>query len=126
MAKPTEKDFDNTRFFLQAAENFWDKRRYSFNNPEEDWKDLDEEDEDKIELLKIQKDLASVEECDLDDVDNRLVIYEFIKSKYAKANNCWGRVLTAGEIAINSACDPTLDYLEFLPGIVFNHVEPEQ
>ena len=126
MSKPSEKDFENTRCFLQAAESFWDRRGYSFNNPEEDWDELDDENEDKIELLKIQKNLSDDEGCSLDEVDNRLIIYEFLKSKYQKANYCWGRALMAGEIAIESTCDPTLTYLDFIPGTVFNHVSPEQ
>lgn len=126
MAKPSEKDFDITRSFLQSVESLWSRRGYSFNNPEEEWQDWDDEDEDKVELLKIQKDLAKCEECSLDEVDNRLVIYEFLKRKYMKADCSWGRALMAGEIAIESACDPTLTYLDFLPGIEFHHVSPEQ
>lgn len=126
MAKPDEKQFDDTRAFLNAAESFWENRRYSFNSGEDDWKELDDEDDTKIQMLKIQKELAKDEDCDITEVDNRLVVYEFLKSKYRQCDYCWGRVLMAGEIAINSACDPTLNYLDFLPGTVFNHVQPEQ
>ena len=126
MAMPSEEDFDNTRSFLQAVESFWFKRGYSFNNPEEEWQDLDDDDEDKVELLKIQKDLAKCEGCSTNEVDNRLVIYEFLKRKYKKADCSWGRALMAGQIAIESACDPTLTYLDYHPGIEFKHVAPEQ
>lgn len=55
-----------------------------------------------------------------DGVDNRLILYEFIKRKWRKANYCgsFGRIVMDAEVLIDNACDPNLDYLEFKPEIM--------
>lgn len=55
-----------------------------------------------------------------DGVDNRLILYEFIKRKWRKANCCgsFGRIVMDAEVLIDNACDPNLDYLEFKPEIM--------
>ena len=55
-----------------------------------------------------------------DGVDNRLILYEFIKRKWRKASYCgsFGRIVMDAEVLIDNACDPNLDYLEFKPEIM--------
>jgi hypothetical protein len=127
IAKASENDIDITRSFLQACEVFWDNRnRYSVSNLESDWKNWDDEDEDKKELLKIRRDLADEEGTEERFLDNRLVIYEFIKQKYKLADNRWGRVIMAADVLIDNCCDPTESHLAFYPAFEMFHVAPEQ
>ena len=125
IAKPTENDFINIKSFLSAAEQIWE-RKWTFCESQDKWEDWDDDDEDKIEILKIKSQIAKEERLSIDDIDNRIVMYEFLKIKYREADYSWRRVVWGGEIVIDAACDPTLDYCDFMPGIVFNHVEPEQ
>lgn len=126
VGKASPKDIEITNDFLHACEQFWDnRRRYSLSDLESEWEDWDDEDEDKIALLKIRKELAQelgYSEC---DVDNRLIVYEFLKQKYKKADNRWGRVVMAADVLIDNCCDPTETHLAFYPGIELFHVAPE-
>lgn len=126
VGKASPKDIEITNDFLHACEQFWDnRRRYSLSDLESEWEDWDDEDEDKISLLKIRKELAQelgYSEC---DIDNRLIVYEFLKSKYKKADNRWGRVVMAADVLIDNCCDPTETHLAFYPGIELFHVAPE-
>ena len=127
VAKATEKDIEITRSFLQACENFWDNRPiYSFKELESDWETWDEDDADKVELLRIRKEFAIEEDVSESDVDNRLVVYEYIKRKYKAADNRWGRVVMAAEVLIDNCCDPTESHLAFFPAFEMFHVAPEQ
>jgi len=125
MAKPDEKDFKKVHNFLNACDTIWDNK-WSLSDCEDAWEDWDDEDEEKILVLSIQKELAEDEGIDLDEVDNKILMYEYLKRKFKQADCSWRRVVWGGEIVIEAACDPTLDYCDFMPGIVFNHVEPEQ
>jgi len=125
MAKPDKEDFEKVSSFLKAADSIWDDK-WSLRCSEDAWEDWDDDDEDKIFILKIQNELAEDEGINPDEVDNRILMYEFFKRKFRQAECSWRRVVWGGEIVIEAACDPTLDYCDFMPGIVFNHVEPEQ
>lgn len=52
-------------------------------------------------------------------MDNRLILFEFIKRKWRKANYCgsFGRIVCDCEVLIDNVCDPDLDYLEYKPEI---------
>lgn len=127
IAKATKDDIDITRSFLKSCEVFWDNRpMYSLRELESDWETWDDEDDDKIELLNIRKELSKEEDLIESDVDNRLIIYEFIKRKYKAADNKWGRVIMAADVLIDNCCDPTEDHLAFYPAFEIFHVAPEQ
>lgn len=127
MAKADQDDFDTTNKFLQACEMFWDNRdRYSFKDMEADWMRWDDEDEDKIELLKIRKDIAEEERLSEVDVDNRLILFEFLKRRYHKADTNWRRAIFCGQILIDNFCDPQETHLACSPYLEEFHVAPEQ
>lgn len=127
VAKATSEDFEKTRSFLQACENIWDNRsNYSIRVEENEWQSWDDEDEDKILILKLRKEIADDEGCDVVEVDNRILMYEFIRRKYKKADCHWNRVIMAADILIDTCCDPQLTYLEWSPYYEQHHVAPEQ
>lgn len=126
LAKADDKDFDNVRTFLQACENSLERQKYSLCNPEDYWEEWDEDDEDKQRLTRIKKSLAKELGYSVKDVDNRLVVYEWLTEKFAKASFSWGRVTMAASVLIENMCDPTVDYVEFYPGFECSHVANEQ
>jgi hypothetical protein len=127
VAKASEQDIEITRSFLQACEFFWDARPiYSLRDLESDWETWDDDDEHKQELLQIKQELCDYEGLSESEIDNRLIVYEFLKRRYKIADNKWGRVLTAAEVLIDNCCDPTERHLAFYPAFEMFHVAPEQ
>jgi hypothetical protein len=127
LAKPDEDDFDTTRQFLQLCERFWDSRpKYSLRREEDEWRQWENDDPDYKEVLKLRRSIAEEEGIALDDVDDRILVYEFLRLKYKKCDTNWGRVIMTASVLLDNACDPTLDYLEFFPGFECFHVAPEQ
>jgi len=127
MAKADNDDFETTHNFLQACEMFWDNRnRYSLKETECEWHELDDDDEDKIELIRIRRMLADEEGVSEKRIDNRLVIYEFIKRKYKQCDCNWRRVTFGAQILIDSVCDPQKDYLDYSPYLEQQATDREQ
>lgn len=127
MAKADEEDFKTTHEFLSWCEKFWDNRaRFNFSDMETDWETWDDDDEEKRYILKIRKELAKEEDCDVDRVDNRLIVYEVIKRMYKKCDTNWRRVTWAAQILIPEVCDPQKDYLDYSPYLEEFHVANEQ
>lgn len=119
VAKATQEEFDRVWGFVHPMEALFDGRGF-FSN-EEDWRDWDDDDEDKKLLLKIEKELLAAGEDKYDgQVDNRLILYEFMKVKFLEANysGSIGRILFDCSTLIHNCCDPDLDYLEFKPSIM--------
>ena len=119
VAKATQEEFDRVWDFVHPMEALFDGRGFFPN--EEDWRDWDDDDEDKKLLLKIEKELLAAGEDEYDgQVDNRLILYEFMKVKFLKANysGSIGRILFDCSTLIDNCCDPDLDYLEFKPSIM--------
>lgn len=119
VAKATQEEFDRVWGFVRPMKALFDGRGF-FSN-EEDWRDWDDDDEDKKRLLKIEKELLAAGEDEYDDhVDNRLILYEFMKVKFLEANysGSIGRILFNCSTLIDNCCDPDLDYLEFKPSIM--------
>ena len=114
MAKAGPEEFDRVRGFVNVMEALFEDR-YFFST-EECWRDWDDDDEDKKALLEIERDLR---ECEGDPVDNRLVLFAFIKRKWCKSNfsGSFGRIIMDAEVLIDNMCDPGLDYLEYKPEI---------
>lgn len=118
VAKATKDDFDKTTSFLSSMEALFDTRnRYSLRNYEEDWKGWDDDDDDKKLILRCQKELSEEGGCDPDEVDNRLILFEFIKQKYQACDCSWNRVVWGASVLIDNACDPTLSHLDWHPFI---------
>jgi hypothetical protein len=125
MAKPDKEDFNNSRNFMQYADNLFSSK-YSNSYTEDEWEYLDDEDEDKKIIVKLQKELCEEIGCSTKSLDNRILMYEFLKHKFENVQGCWWRALVAGELAIESFSDPTVDHLAFYPGFELFHVSKEQ
>lgn len=114
IAKADKEDFEAVYNLLVPMEELFN----SHWSNEEAWIEWDDDDEHKRELLRIRKEVAQEEHCDEDEVDNRLVLYEFIKRKM---QNCacseWRRVVTAAECLIDTFCDPHVDFLAWRPDL---------
>lgn len=126
IAKPTEKDFDRFRAFMNSAEMALEKRAYSLTSPEDNWiTDLDEDDPEFQMIARIKVLISRNEEIPIDKIDNRIVMYEYLKKMFSKTSPCWRRVyyLSAG---IMPFLDPSEDHCAFHPSIEEIHVAPEQ
>lgn len=126
VAKPDEKDFDTTHELLQACELVLEKEKWGFKDPQDNWEDLDEDDLDRKIILNIRKQISEEEDVSIDHVDMRIVMYEFLRRKFAKASCNWRRVYWAATILMENTTDPTEDVLAFHPGIELYHVANEQ
>ena len=118
VAKADKDDFERVWNFFIPVEALFDNRHGCYHD--EDWRDWDDDDEDKKELLEIENQLREEEGEDIwGRVDNRLVLFEFIKRRFQAAEYCGGigRILTDAETLIESVCDPDLDYIEYRPEI---------
>lgn len=119
VAKADKEEFERVWGFVHVMENLFDSR--GFFSSEDDWRSWPDEDEDKQELLEIERDLIASEGATCDDMaDSRLVLYMFMKHKFQEANasGSFGRILFDCETLIDNCCDPDLDYLEFKPEIL--------
>lgn len=115
IAKATPSDFEAVYNLLRPMENLFN----SHWSNEEDWEDWDDDNADKIELLKIRKQIAREEDYSEIDVDNRVILFEFIKCRMKKcACSEWNRVVMAAEICLDTFCDPNVDHLAFKPELV--------
>ena len=117
VAKADNEEFDKVYKFINVMDNLLDNR--SWYADEDDWKNWDDDDQDKIELLKIEKEVKETDGGIWGDVDNRLVLFEFIKKKWREVNysGSFQRIVTNAEVLIDNVCDPNLDYLEYKPEI---------
>jgi len=114
VAKADKDEFALVAGFINPMEALFDTR--GFFSQEECWRDWNDDDEDKKLLLEIEEELKYSEG---DPVDNRLILFEFIKRKWRKANHhgSFGRIVCDCEVLIDNVCDPDLDYLEYKPEI---------
>ena len=113
-AKPDEDDFE-VMHKLRILENLFDNRFWRDNS--EDWRGWDDDDEDKIELLDCEKDVRQYEGLDDDDeVDNRLILYEYVKRLFNNGS-AFSRVEMTAQMAIDNCFDPDKDYIDWKPEI---------
>lgn len=115
LAKADDEDFATTREFLQCCDNLFENRWACCSD--EQWQDWNDEDEDKKEILQLRRQLALYEDCDEDEIDNRILLFEFIKQKYRTCECNWRRVVMAADVLIKNACDPMQDTVEWHPFI---------
>ena len=80
------------------------------------WLDWDEDDPDYEELVAIRRRVAREEHVDEDDVDNRLVVAEFVASRMRAAGaGSWERVVLNCQALIDTFCDPADSCLSWHP-----------
>ncbi len=123
VAKPSKEMIQASHDFIHACEHMLERQKYSVRDAYEEWKEWDNDDEEKILLLKIRSRLAEEEGVSEDRVDGRIVAYEYLQDKYT---NRLQHVVMSVDIMIDNVCDPTGDCLDFHPGFQFNEVMPEQ
>ena len=116
VAKAEKEEFDKVYDFINVMDDLFDSRFFSH---EEEWRNWDDDDEDKKLLLEIEEEIKETDGEDIWGVDNRLILYEFIKRKWKKANyyGSFQRIVTDAECLIDNVCDPDIDYLEYKPEI---------
>lgn len=79
-----------------------------------DWNDCEE----KQKLQSCFDYIKESEDCDSDDdVDPRLVIYQYVKREFTNNPSGLARVILAAEAALEHCFDPDKDYLEYRPDI---------
>ena len=121
--KLDSEEVNSIRGFIQASELMLESDKYSRFSPFDKYEDLDDEDEDKIKIEGIRKRIAKEEDIRPQDVDGRIVAYEYLKFKYTHRLPV---VLLNATILIDNCCDPLLDYLAYRPSLTEIHVAPEQ
>lgn len=124
VAKASDQDLDSTLSFLQAAEAVLEKEKFSFGISQENWENWNDDDDDKILILEIKKQIEEFE--GYSDIDNRILMYEFLKRKFTACSTGFMRVYFAASLLIPEVTDPTESHLAFHPGFELFHVAPEQ
>lgn len=114
IAKASKEDFEKVYNLLQPMEELFN----SHWSNEEEWTEWDDDDKDKKELLAIRKEIAEEEHYYEEDVDNRLVLFEFIKRRMQLCGcSNWQRVVIAAECLIDTSCDPQESSLVWRPDL---------
>jgi len=125
LARPKESDVDTTRDFLSAAESVLERQKFSWAEPQYNWEDWNDDDEDRIYIEKVRKRIAEEDDIEEDKVDNRILMYEFLKHKFAPCSCDFNRVIF-GMYAIIPYLNQNISYMDFADGIVDLHVANEQ
>lgn len=121
--KLDKEDFVKIKIFIDALNLMLEKDKFSLTASQDNWKYLDDEDPDKIEILALIKQIKRNDDMDDDDeLDPRILAFEYLKKKY---KNLWLVNLTA-DILIDNCCDPQKTYLDYCPQLCELHVAPEQ
>lgn len=117
VAKADKEEFEKVYNFISIMDALFNGR--SFFSNEEDWREWADDDEDKKMLLEIEEEIRESDGEYVDGIDNRLILYTFIKRKWREANYCgsFDRIVANAEVLIDNVCDPDLDYLEYKPDI---------
>lgn len=114
IAKASKDDFEKVYNLLSPMEELFNSKWCN----EEGWTEWDDDDENKQELLAIRKEIAEDEYCEEDEVDNRLILYEFIKRRMRRCGcSNWQRVVIAAECLIDTFCDPQESSLCWRPDL---------
>lgn len=116
VAKPSERDFDATYQFLRILENLT-RSGWCSSNSVNDWTDWDKDDEDYILLNSFKNELLDDEFhlLDEDDVDNRFVLWEYIKYFFNKYPSALGRIIMCADMAMENAFDKNSSTIEWNP-----------
>lgn len=125
VAKASTQDIVSLTDFLQACEESLERAKYSLTSAYDKWEEWDEDDEDKRHLLRIRDKIAKSEDIEPNEVDNRIILYEWLREKFVAAAG-WRRVTIGVDVLIENCCDETKSHLDFHPSIQIKHVANEQ
>lgn len=123
VAKIEAKSLQKVTEFIHACEHMLEREKYSLKSPYEEWESWPDDDPDKIILQKIKNFIMQNEDMDEDEVDGRIVAYEYLRKKYTHSLSLANLTLN---VLMENVCDPMKDYLDFAPHFYTNHVAPEQ
>lgn len=122
IAKPTNDILDSVRAFMNVCEFVLERDKWSMSAPEDRYLDgdVDDNDDDVRAMLAIRKDLAEELYCEENEVDNRIVCFEYLKRKYTGREK---HVLLTAEVLIDNVCDPQKSHLDYSPYLEVVHVD---
>lgn len=123
IARPTQGILDGVTGFVHASEHMLEKDKYSFKDPYNDWEDWDEDDEDRKLIESIRDRLCKNEDIAKEDLDGRILAYEYLSRKYS---NRLSHINVVCHALLDFCCDPTSDTLKMHPSFYQQHVAPEQ
>lgn len=121
--KQSARDHQAVMAFVNACETVLERQKYSSTNPYDNWQEWDDDDADKQQILAIRKRIAKDDDIDENEVDGRIIAYEYLKGCYTHRLQL--SVLSA-QVLIENVCDETKDYLDYHPSFEQFHVAPEQ
>lgn len=126
VAKPDKQDFKGILDFMNAAEMALERQKFGITSSEDNWEEyLDEDDKDYKLIITMRKRIADEEGCDPENVDNRILMFEYLQRKFAASSSGWRRVYWAADILLDT-CTDTYDHcLAWRPDAVLLHVANE-
>ena len=118
IASPSTEDFDSSIQFMRILEALTDNRAYCCSSVE-DWKNWDPNDDDYKILKKIEDSLIGEygEFEDEDEVDQRIVLWEYVKHFFNYNPSSLARVITCASVAMDNAFDPDKNTIEWRENI---------
>lgn len=116
VAKPSEKDMDECYRFLRIMESLTDDRLFHSSSAS-DWKEWNKEDEDYELLNYCRNQLIQDGEDDEDELDDRLVLWEYVKWFFNRCPSSFARVLMCAQMALDNAFDEKSNTIEWKPEI---------
>lgn len=116
VATPTEEDLDSTYQFMRILEALTDNRMYHHSDPS-DWKEWDEDDEDFKVIKEAESYVCDYEEEEPDEVDQRIVLFQYIKNYFIKNPSALARIITCAQMAMDNAFDKDCSYIDWKPEI---------
>lgn len=122
--KITKEEIDAFKALFTALELGMSEASFSLLCAAEAWEDLVDDDPTKVEILQMREQLCKEERLSKDDLDARILMYEWIKGKVAQVG--WlGKLLFTADILLENVCDPTEEHLALYPGFELHHVAAE-
>ncbi len=112
VAAPNTEDFDAVYQFNRIMDALTDNRMWRAAD-ESDWKDWDEDEKDYKLLKDIEKEVCSSEDETPEDVDQRIVLWEYVKWFFNNHPSALSRVLMCADTAMENAFDKESDTLEW-------------
>ena len=122
ISKLTDKEFDQLSIFAKRCNYAMDYTDSLFSD--EQWRELDDDDIDKIAIQQIRKRVSKEEKISEDDIDFRIIAFEYMRKCFndRQLKLC---VLSA-KTMIDYCCDPFEDTLRLNNIFFTQHVMPEQ
>lgn len=111
-AAPSTEDFDSVYQFNRIMNSLTDDRMWR-SADESDWKDWDENDEDYKLLKSIEKNVCWSEDVSSEEIDQRLVLWAYVKWFFNNHPSALGRILMCADMAMENAFNKESDTIEW-------------